>query len=101
MPIPDDTIIDFLNRSGLLSPGEHARFESLDGGVSSDIWIVHAAERSCCVKKALPRLRVAAEWLAPITRNASEVKWLNAVADVMAGIAPRVLAADDLLGIFA
>jgi aminoglycoside phosphotransferase (APT) family kinase protein len=98
---PDYSIIEFLNRSGLLVPGQTAQFESLAGGVSSDIWIVHSGDVSFCLKRALPRLRVAAEWLAPITRNANEVSWLNAVAGFIPGVAPRVLAQDAALGVFA
>jgi aminoglycoside phosphotransferase (APT) family kinase protein len=96
-----DAILEFLNRAGLVAPGETPRFESLSGGVSSDIWIVHTAGRSFCLKRALPQLRVAAEWLAPIERNATEVCWLRAASSVMPGIAPRVLADDARLAVFA
>ncbi len=98
---PDHSIIEFLNRSGLIGPDQSTQFEPLTGGVSSDIWIAHSGGRSFCVKKALPQLRVAAEWLAPITRNANEVSWLNAACGFIPGVAPRVLAEDAQLGVFA
>src|SRR5437773_1553640 len=61
---PDPAIVDFVARSRLVSRGTSARFERLPGGVSSDIWLVHAEGISFCVKRALPRLRVAAAWRA-------------------------------------
>jgi hypothetical protein len=42
---PDPTIIDFVENSGLVPPGKYTRFERLPGGVSSDIWLVHADDR--------------------------------------------------------
>src|SRR6185503_5276616 len=50
---------------GLLSPGETPRFTPLTGGVSSDILRVDLAGGSVCIKRALPRLKVSAEWQAP------------------------------------
>ena len=67
---PDPTIIDFVENSGLVPPGKYTRFERLPGGVSSDIWLVHADDRSFCVKRALAQLRVAADWRALRTDDA-------------------------------
>src|SRR5437660_12816292 len=80
---PDPAIVDFVARSGLVSRGTAARFERLPGGVSSDIWLVRAEGTSFCVKRALPRLRVAADWRAPVERNAKEASWIKAVASLM------------------
>jgi aminoglycoside phosphotransferase (APT) family kinase protein len=71
--------------------------EALSGGVSSEIWKVGAA----CVKRALPRLRVAQKWEAPIERNRYERLWLETAGAAAPGAAPRVLAADDEAGFFA
>src|ERR1700757_1645463 len=97
---PDREIIDFLTRSRLVSPGR-ARFERLPGGVSSDIWLVRAAEVSFCAKRALPQLRVAADWRAPVERNAKEAAWIKAVASFMPGAVPALLAEDAGAGTFA
>jgi enolase len=97
----DDAILNFLRRAGLIQPGQHPHFEPLAGGVSSDIWIVRSDDTSFCVKQALPRLRVTAEWLAPVARNTSEVAWLKAVSGFMRPAVPKVLAADPELGVFA
>ena len=48
---PDPTIVDFVENSRLVPRGMSARFERLPGGVSSDIWLVHADDTSFCVKR--------------------------------------------------
>jgi 5-methylthioribose kinase len=46
------------------------------------------------VKRSIPRLRVAADWRAPVTRDAGEVAWLTAVNEIEPGLVPEVLAWD-------
>ena len=95
-------IISFLERSGLASKGEDLQAERLPGGVSSDIWLVRTHHPGpFCVKRALPRLRVAAEWIADPRRNSTEVTWLSRVARVNPDAVPKVLASDSSLGVFA
>ncbi len=94
-------IRDFLDRAGLLPPGEVPQFVPLSGGVSSDIWLVRAGDTQFCVKQALGRLRVAAEWRADVSRNLTEVQWLTQVARLDAALVPAVLASDGSLAAFA
>jgi aminoglycoside phosphotransferase (APT) family kinase protein len=54
-----------------------------------------------CVKRALPRLRVAQRWEAPVERNRYERLWMEAAGAALPGCAPRILAADDDAGVFA
>jgi len=98
---PDPAILDFVACSGLVPAGAEARFERLPGGVSSDIWLVRAGSGAFCVKRALPRLRVAADWRAPIERNAKEAAWIKAVGAFMPQAVPRLLAEDAGGGMFA
>src|SRR5919206_2735158 len=58
-------ILAALRRAGLLELDDRPAAEPLTGGVSSDIWRVETAAGPVCVKRALARLRVAAEWRAP------------------------------------
>jgi aminoglycoside phosphotransferase (APT) family kinase protein len=81
--------------------GEPSGIESLSGGVSSDIWRVDLPAGRVCVKRALPRLRVAQLWEAPIERNRYERRWLQTAAAAAPGAAPKVLAWDDARGLFA
>jgi 5-methylthioribose kinase len=78
---------------------EALTFEPLTGGVSSDIWRVESAGRSYCAKRALPRLKVAARWEAPVSRNAEEVRWLRTVRKWAGSCVAEVIAADEASGI--
>ncbi|RLJ40994.1 phosphotransferase family enzyme [Litoreibacter meonggei] len=55
----------------------------LTGGVASDIAAVRVGGDAYCVKFALPKLKVAADWFAPVHRNAAEYAWLQVAADVV------------------
>ena len=83
-----------LRRAGL----ETGPVQELSGGVSSEIWKVGSG---VCVKRALPRLRVAQRWEAPVERNRYERLWMEAAGAALPGAAPRILAADDEAGVFA
>ena len=94
-------LIAALERAQLLQQGEQTSIEPLSGGVSSDISLVTAGGRKFCVKRALPKLKVAADWRAPVERNKSEVDWLQVAAEVTPGCVPRVLADHSADGWFA
>jgi 5-methylthioribose kinase len=97
----DLAILDFIGRSGLVPRGATASLRRLTGGVSSDIWRVEAGETQFCVKRALPKLRVAADWFAPVERNANEAAWFEVVGAILPDAVPKVLAADAQAGVFA
>ena len=90
-------MLRLLRGAGLVSSYETPPFKELSGGVSSEIWKVG----DVCVKRALPRLRVAQQWEAPIERNRYERMWLETAGAAAPGAAPRILAADDEAGLFA
>ena len=94
-------LIDSLQRAGLVSHGEAVSVEQLAGGVSSDIALVTAGARHFCVKRALEKLKVAADWRVPVERNRSEVDWLTTVASILPGSVPQVLADHSVDGWFA
>ena len=87
----DADIIDGLRVAGLVGEGDVA-LEPLTGGVSCDVWKVETLSGPIVVKRPLPQLRVAAEWLAPVERGTSEVRWLRRARGVDPAIAPDVLA---------
>lgn len=72
----------------------------MDGGVSSDIWRVNLAAGAVCIKRALPKLKVAAEWRAPVERNAYEAAWIRYVAEVAPDSVPEILGEDPAAGAF-
>ncbi|MCP5373258.1 MAG: phosphotransferase [Hyphomicrobiales bacterium] len=73
---------------------------ALPGGVSSDIWRVDLADGPVCVKRALARLKVAADWRAPVARNAYEVAWFRTAARFAPAAVPPILAHDPAAGLF-
>ncbi len=94
-------VIATLRDMGLLPAGAEPRLTPLAGGVSSDIWKVEAGECTLCVKRALPRLRVATEWHAPVERNAYEVAWIEAAGRIVPEAVPRLLGHAPEAGLFA
>jgi aminoglycoside phosphotransferase (APT) family kinase protein len=94
-------LIGLLRNMGLVKAGEPVRLTPLTGGVSSDISLVEAGSRRFCVKRALPRLKVAALWEAPIRRNAAEASYMRAVGRWLPDAVPRVLGEDAEAGWFA
>jgi aminoglycoside phosphotransferase (APT) family kinase protein len=98
---PDAALERFLLERRLAEPGERAAWSLLAGGVSSDIWRVDLPGRSLCVKRALPRLKVAADWQAPVSRNAYEWAWLRFATQERPHNVPEPLAHDPAAGVFA
>jgi aminoglycoside phosphotransferase (APT) family kinase protein len=63
----------------------------LTGGVSSDIWLIETPDQRLCVKRALPALRVAADWQAPIERSTYEYAWMRRVQAILPDSVPPLL----------
>jgi len=75
---------------------------ALGGGVSCDVLAVDLADgRRICVKRALSKLRVAADWRAPPERAQAEVAWIRFAAGIEPGWAPKVLGEDRARHVFA
>jgi len=91
-----------LVQMGLLDRDAQPEMTPLMGGVSSDILLVRNRDAEpFCVKRALARLRVAADWQAPVERNHAEAEWLRVVGAISPDAAPEVLGEDRALGLFA
>ncbi len=95
MPLesPPPEILDALRRMHLLDAAE-APGERLTGGVSSDIWRIDLPDRPICVKRALAKLRVAADWHAPVERNRYEGAWMQRANAAVPAAAPALLGQD-------
>ena len=98
---PDTILREFLRGQGLVQFDAEATWTPLAGGVSSDIWRVDLPGRSICIKRALPRLKVAQPWFAPIERNAWEWAWIGFAALHCPDAVPAPVASDARQGIFA
>ncbi|MFJ5304334.1 phosphotransferase family protein [Streptomyces sp. NPDC088350] len=99
-PGPEPALTDFLTAHQLAGPGEAARWTPLAGGVSSDLWRVDLPGRSLCVKRALAKLKVAADWQAPVSRNAYEWAWMRFASRHRPDSVPELLAHDPEAGLF-
>ena len=87
-----------LIRLGLLQPDARVPFVPLTGGVSSDIWRVDLPTGPVCIKRALSRLKVAAEWNAPVERNAFEADYFRVAGAAAPGSVPTLFGQDEESG---
>ncbi|WP_281685895.1 phosphotransferase family protein [Thalassobaculum salexigens] len=103
MSAPDapEEVVAALRGLGLIGPDERPVLTPLTGGVASDIWRVDAARGPFCVKRALAKLKVAADWRAPVIRNEYEVAWFETVAQAVPEAVPEILGHDPEAGLFA
>src|SRR6516164_9149918 len=97
---PSDMLVA-LRRMGLpVAPGATTG-ERLTGGVSSDIWRVDLPSGPICVKRALAKLRVAADWRVPVSRNRDEARWMRRANEAAPGSTPALLGQDEAAGVLA
>jgi aminoglycoside phosphotransferase (APT) family kinase protein len=89
-----------LGEMGLVRPGEELALQSLSGGVSCDVFAVRLGGRLFCLKRALDKLRVAADWRAPAARAQAEVAWLRLVAAIDPDWVPQVIGEDRARHLF-
>ena len=73
--------------------------EPLTGAVSSDIWRIDTRLGPVCAKRALPTLRMAAEWHAPIERNRYEAGWMQVARAALPGCTAQLLGQHLGLGV--
>ena len=101
MSEPDPIILEALTRMGLVRAQAPPPMTPLAGGVSSDIWRVDLPAGPVCVKRALPRLKVAALWEAPVERNRYEWEWMREAGRIVPSSVPPLVAHDAEAGCFA
>ena len=101
MSAPPADIVEALVRLGLLASEDGVEGAPLTGGVSSDIWRIEAGEGPICAKRALAKLKVAADWRAPVERNVYEARWLARAGAAAPEAVPAVLGQDAAAGVLA
>jgi len=97
----DNEFVRILVNMTLVSANQQIRLTPLAGGVSSDIYRAELPSGVVCVKRALPRLKVAADWRAPVERNRYEVEWMRTAAAIVPDCVPAILGEDREAGAFA
>lgn len=90
-----------LRRMMIVGANQPVALTALDGGVSSDIYRADLPSRVICVKRARPKLKVAAEWRAPVVRSRYEVEWMKAARLICPGAVPEIVGEDRESGAFA
>lgn len=64
----------------------------LEGGVASDVRVIAGANGPEVVKKALPKLKVAADWFSDPARSATEVAAIRSFAELLGpAVVPEIL----------
>ncbi len=81
----------YLVERGLASSQHVLEAEELAGGVSASVVAVRGPGVALVVKQALPRLRVADEWLAKLERTETEAAAMQLCAELTPGCVPNVV----------
>ena len=90
-----------LARMAIVSADQPVTWIPLAGGVSSDVFRVDLPSGPVCVKRALGKLKVAADWRAPTERNHWEAEWMRVAGGVVPEAVPAILGEDREAGCFA
>ena len=91
-PDLDDAGTRLVEDCGLARAADVRSVRPLTGGVASDIAVVDLGDRNICIRFALPKLRVAADWRAPVHRNRAEYRWLAFAGSVVPDAFPASMA---------
>jgi aminoglycoside phosphotransferase (APT) family kinase protein len=93
-------VVASLRHLGIAGPSEFVECRPLEGGVSSDIWLAELRDGTVCIKRALPRLKVAQVWEAPVARNQYEWEWFCTVRQICPAAVPSLLGRDEKADLF-
>lgn len=97
----EDELARALVRMRMVSADQPIRLTALTGGVSSGIYRADLPSGVVCVKRALARLKVVADWQVPVTRNHWEAEWMRVAGSVVPAAVPEILGEDLEAGAFA
>src|ERR1017187_4709763 len=90
------SLVPYLRQTGRIGEREWPELRVLSGGVSNRaVWVRRPSGEEWVLKQALPKLRVAVEWLSPperILREALGMRWLAQL--LPAGAVPRFVFED-------
>lgn len=84
-----------LSNLNLTQKDETISIKALTGGVSSNIFHITTKQAQYCLKQALPQLKVAKQWLAPVDRVFAEIAWLQTAAKIVPNAVPKILGIDQ------
>jgi aminoglycoside phosphotransferase (APT) family kinase protein len=93
-------MLELLRRDGIIHAPD-ARLALLTGGVSSEIYLVEDSAERFVVKRALPKLKVQADWFADVNRNRHEWEFIAYVARFLPAAVPALRHCSSTGGYFA
>jgi aminoglycoside phosphotransferase (APT) family kinase protein len=96
--MPPHDILAVLRRAGLVGLDARPEAEALTGGVSSDIWRIETEAGPVCVKRALAKLKVRADWRAPVERGGYEAAWMRRASTLVPEAVPELMFVDLAAG---
>ncbi|HUE36484.1 MAG TPA: aminoglycoside phosphotransferase family protein, partial [Candidatus Acidoferrum sp.] len=82
-------LLKLLQRDGVVHTS-NARLTPLSGGVSCEIYLIEDGPDRFVVKRALPKLKVKADWFADINRNRHEWEYIRYVAKFLPEAVPAL-----------
>lgn len=85
-----ELILSKLREENLVT-GSKAEFKPLEGGISSDIFLITDGDQSFVVKQALAKLNVDDDWFADTARNNNEQEFLRYLSEIKPQAAPKLL----------
>lgn len=88
-----NALISILERKDLIDR-ESVEFSPLEGGVSSDIYLVADVRNTYVVKQALPKLQVEDDWYADVSRNETEQHFIDYLNSFVPKAVPRIVYSD-------
>jgi len=98
----DETeVVQALRQMAIVGAHTQVVLTPLAGGVSSEIYRVDLPTGPVCIKRALAKLKVAADWRAPVERNRWEVEWMRVAGAIVPEAVPAILGEDRATGCFA
>lgn len=98
----NDRVLNLLIDLNLIGSSQEVNnIKPLTGGVASDVVLVQTDRNKYCVKFALPKMRVEADWFAPVYRNQSEYEWLKLAEAIIPDNTPKMFGFSNKLGGFA
>ncbi|MGK9175714.1 phosphotransferase [Yokenella regensburgei] len=89
-----EAIREVLLPMGLIHEHDTLRVTPLTGGVSSTILKISVGDHHFCLKQALPKLKVAKSWHAPLERVFAEIDWMKTVAQIAPDAVPHIQGVD-------
>ena len=86
-----------LLEKGLVS-SPNFEFTPLEGGVSSEIYLLKNNQTNMVIKKALPKLKTKDAWIADTTRNQVEQDFVEFVHSFIPSAVPEIIFSDQEYG---